>query len=463
MLASRRLFSLLVITAVVTVSSPRAYADTVTVTPDSLRTALYSGDTSVLSGLNNLYKAKEEVTRNRANLLPGLAVSGVIGGKPTFAVSAISVLLPFLLPSNWHALDASKHQLTANGYAYHLVLLNDYASILSIYAQVQGDMAIRDVYVAQRDALRQIAAAVADEVAVGTALQSDLDQATAQVQLAQAQVNQVEELITRERATLRKVMGLPLSKTLVIAPYHFSEHDAEDMTAQQIFNRVKDNAPEQLQIDSLIAAAKSAKYTTEWSFLSGTSLSISTDFGQSSFGKLSGGAGVNLGFGLLPAIHLSSLDVAAMQIRKREISLEQQNVIETALGSVEAAKSAVLNAGYAKANYQKALDAELEKLRLGQTTLINVFQVANFAVQAGVTYANSLVDLDSQRIALNRILITNQFSKIPACHLEKVKTGGGIFGFFKSIFGGKKKRYISIDEMCKPSSDAAAIARGSKK
>jgi hypothetical protein len=38
---------------------------------------------------------------------------------------------------------------------------------------------------------------------------------------------------------------------------------------------------------------------------------------------------------------------------------------------------------------------------------------------------------------------------------------GGIFGFFKSIFGSKKSRYISIDEMCKPSADAGAIARGS--
>jgi outer membrane protein TolC len=461
MQASRRLSSLVVIVTTVAALSPRAFADTVSVTPESLRAALYSGDTSVLSGLNTLYRAKEEVTRNRANLLPGLAIGGVIGGKPTFALSAISVLLPFLLPSNWHALDASKHQLTANGYAYQLVLLNDYASLLSIYAQVQGDIAIRAVYLAQRDSLRQIAAAVADEVAVGTALQSDLDQATAQVQLAQAQVNQVDELITREKATLRKIMGLSLSKDFEIAPYHFSELDAEGMSPQRLFERVKANAPEQMQIDSLIEAAKSAKYSTEWSFLSGPSLAISTDFGSSSFGKLSAGGGVNLGFGLLPAIHLSSLDIAAMQIRKREISLEQQNVIETALGSMDASKSAVLNAGYAKQNYQKALDAELEKLRLGQTTLINVFQVANFAVQAGVVYANAVVDLDSQRINLNRIMITNQFAKIPSCHLENVKSGGGIFGFFKSIFGGKKTRYISIDEMCRPSADAAAIARGS--
>jgi len=462
-MSANRLFSLVLASAlVVAPMTPALAGDTVTITPDTLRTALYSGDTSVLSGLNSLYQAKEEVTRARANLLPGAAVSGVIGGHPTFALSAISVLLPFLLPSNWHALDASKHQLTANGYAYQLVLLNDYASILSIYAQIQGDMSIRQVYVNQRDNLRQIAAAVADEVAVGTALQSDLDQATAQVQLAQAQVNQVDELINREKASLRRVMGLPLSKQLVISPYHFSELDAEGLSPQRLYNRVHDSAPEQMQIDALIAAAHSAKYSTEWSFLSGASMSVSTDFGSSSFGHLSVGGGINLGFGMLPAVHLSSLDITAMEIRKREISLEQQNVIETALGSVQAAKDAVENAGFAKDNYQKALNAELEKLRLGNTTLINVFTVSNFAVQAGLTYANAQVDLDNQRIALNRIMISNQFAKIPTCHLEHVKTGGGIFGFFKSLFGSKKTRYISIDEMCRPSPEAAAIARGSK-
>jgi outer membrane protein TolC len=369
-------------------------------------------------------------------------------------------LLPFLLPGNWHALDASKHQLTANGYAYQLVLLNEYASTLSIYAQIQADIALREVYVQTRDNLRAIAEAVADEVAVGTALQSDLSQATAQVQLSETQINQIDALLSRETASLRHLMGLSLEKDLVIEPYHFAELDAESLTTSEIYKSVRDNAPEQLQIDSLIAAAKQSKYTTEWSFLSGASLSLSTDFGSSSFGHLSAGAGANLGFGLLPAVHLSSLDIAAMQIRKREISLEQQNVIETSLGSVTAAKAAVMNARNARDNYQIALQAELDKLKLGNSTLISVFTVSNFATQAGVTYANSVSELDQQRIALNRVLISNQFSKIPTCHLGGLKSGG-IFGFFKSIFGSKKSRYISIDEMCKPSADAGAIARGS--
>ncbi len=453
-------FTFAVVTSFLLASSSFASNSTVTVDPDSLRTALYSGDTSVLAGLNTLYHAKEEVSRARADLLPALNISAIISGGPTFALSAISVLLPFLLPGNWHKLDASKHQLTANGYAYQLVLLNEYASTLSIYAQIQGDLALRQVYVQARDNFRAIAEAVSDEVAVGTALQSDLSLATAQVQLAEAQINQIDELLSRETALVRQIMGLSLQKDLVISPYHFEELDAESLSTTQIYERVRDNAPEQLQIDSLILAAKQTKYTTEWGFLNGASLSVSTDFGSSSFGHLAASAGANLGFGLLPAIHLSSLDIAAMKIRKREISLEQQKVIETALGSVTAAKSAVTNARDARDNDQRGLQATLEKLRLGNATLIDVFNVSNLATQASVVYVNSLSDLDQQRIALNRVLISNQFAKIPTCHLGGLKSGG-VFGFFKSILGSKKARYISVDEMCKPSGEAAAIARGS--
>jgi outer membrane protein TolC len=453
-------FTAAVMTTALASSAYGASTEKVTINPETLRAALYSGDTSVLSGLNSLYKAKEEVNGARAALLPSLGVKAAFGGQPTFALSAISVLLPFLLPGNWHALDATKHQLTANGYAYQLVLLNDYASILSIYTQIQGDMALRGVYVQERDNLRSIAEAVSDEVAVGTALQSDLSQATAQVQLVETQINQVDELLARETASLRKVMGLSLTKNLEIAPYHFAELDAESETPIAIYNRIHDSAPEQRQIDSLIAAAKQSKYTTEWSFLTGSSLAVSTDYGGSSFGHLTGGIGVDLGFGLLPAIHLSSLDIAALQIRKREISLEQQNVVESAIGSVTAAKAAVENARLARDNYQNALQAELDKLKLGNSTLISVFTVSNFATQAGVIYANSVADLDGQRINLNRVLISNQFAKIPTCHLDNMKSGG-IFGFFKSLFGSKKQRYISIDDMCRPSEEAAAVARGS--
>lgn len=447
---------------VVSFASTSAFASSnYTVNPESLRTALYSGNTDVYNGLNNLYRAKEEVTRARTNLLPALNIGGVLNGSPSFASATIGVLLPFLLPSNWHALDASRKTLTANGYAYQLVLLNTYASILSVYAQIQGDQALRAVYVTNRDNLRQIAQAVADEVSVGTALQSDLAQAEAQVQIAETQINNIDAALAREIAALRQAMGLSLSNRLVIAPYHFSELDAESSSATSLLAKAKDRAPELDQIDSLIEAAKQTKYANEWSFLSGASLATSVDFSKGSFGRLTAGGSVNLGFGILPAVHLSSLDVAAMNIRKREINLELQNASETAIGAVNASKQAVQNARLARDNYQIALQAELDKLKLGQSTLISVFTTANFAVTAGVNYAQAVTELDNQRINLNRILITNQFSKIPTCHLQGKLPHGGVGGFFRSIFGGKKKRYISIDEMCRPSSAAASAANGS--
>lgn len=455
----------LTVTSIVSASfvSTSAFAKTIVVTPDTLRTALYSGDTSVISGLNSVYQAKEEVTRARANLLPGLGLSATLGGKPNFAISAISVLLPFLLPSNWHALDATKHQLTANGYAYHLVLLNDYASVLSLYMQIQGDMALRSVYVEQRANLRKIAEVVADEVSIGTATRADLAQALAQVQLAEAQISQVEELMAREKAAIRKVMGASLSTELEFSSYHMSPLSSEGSSPRTIFDRVSESSPEQRQIDSLIEAAREAKYSTAWSFLSGSSLSVSPNFGQSSFGSLTQTTGLNLGFGYFPAVQLSNLNVAQMKIRKRELLLEQANVIESAVNSVREAKDQVDFARKARENYKIALEAELDKYRLGQTDLVRVFTVSNYSTVAAATHVRAIADLDSQRVTLNRVMITNQFAKIPTCHLQNAgKSGGGVFGFFKGIFGSKKKRYVSVDEICRPSAEAADIASGRK-
>ena len=431
------------------------------VTPESIRSRLVEGDTSVLASLNQIYQAKEEVRKARGNLLPGLGLSATVGGRPNFELSAVNVLLPFLLPSNWHALEASKHQLAANGYAYHLVALNDYAAALSLYSQVMGDTALRSVYKKQYTNLQTVAEIVEDQVTVGTATRADLAQAKAQVQLALVQISQVDELIAQEKAAIRRMLGLSLDTELEMTTQHFARIEEEKLSAKRLFERIHESSPEQRQIESLIEAAKSAKFTTVWGFLSGSSLNVSTNFGSSSsFGSLTQTSSVNLGFGLFPAIQISHLNIAALKIRKQEISLEQASVVESALASVQEAREQVNYAGQAKDNYEVAFNAELDKFRVGQTDLLNVFLVSNNATAAAATYVRSLADLDVQRVTLNRVLLRDEFAKIPTCRLGGAEKSGGIFGFLKGIFGKKKSRYASIDEMCKPAAAAARAAAG---
>ncbi|RYZ66576.1 MAG: TolC family protein, partial [Proteobacteria bacterium] len=414
--------------------------------PESIRTRLVEGDTSVLASLNQIYQAKEEVRKARGNLLPGLGLSVTAGGRPNFALSAVNVLLPFLLPSNWHALEASKHQLAANGYAYHLVALNDYAAALSLYTQVMGDVALRSVYRKQYENLKSVEEIVEDQVVLGTATRADLAQARAQVQLAQVQISQVDELIAREKSSIRRMLGLSLETELEMTTNHFPRIDEEKLSPRKLYDRIHDTSPEQRQIESLLEAAKSAKFTTVWGFMSGASMNVSTNFGGSaSFGNLTQTASVNLGFGLFPAIQISNLNIAALKIRRTEISLEQASVIESALASVAEAREQVSYASQARDNYDIAFNAELDKFRIGQTDLLNVFVVSNNATAASASYVRSLADLDTQRVTLNRVLLRDQFAKIPTCRLGGAEKSGGIFGFLKGIFGSKKKRYASID------------------
>ena len=425
---------------------------TVVVTPAKLREQLMTSNTSVLTALNSIYQAKEEVNRARGSLLPGLGLTGTLGGSPNFAVSTISVLLPFLLPGNWHALDAKKQQLAANGYAYHLVGLNGFASEYALYSQVVEDATLKSIYVQQADNLREILQIVADDYSAGTATKADVAQATAQFQLARAQISQLDELTAQETAIVRKMMGLPLTVDLQFGETHPAPLLEESSTAQAIFEKVHASSPEQRQIESLIAAAKQAEFTSVWGFLTGASLNVSPDFGTSSFGHLTESAAVNLGFGYFPAVQISHLNTEALKIREREIGFEQASVIESALSSVQAAAAQVAFAEQASDNYRIALAQDIARYRAGQVDLLHVLTISNNSTAAAAQLARATGDLDRQRITLNRVLLSDEFAKIPTCRLQGASSSGGIFGFLKGVFGlgRKKSRYQSIDDLCRP-------------
>jgi len=149
-----------------------------------------------------------------------------------------------------------------------------------------------------------------------------------------------------------------------------------------------------------------------------------------------------------------------MQIRSTEINLEQARVIESTLASLAQAEQQVDLAGQAKRNYQVALDAEKDKYRTGRSDLLSVLTVSQYAVGASATYVRSLADLDSQRVQLQRVLISGPFTKIPTCRLGGAERTGGIFGFLKGIFKKRSSRYATIDEMCRPDPNAVAAATG---
>jgi multidrug efflux system outer membrane protein len=439
-------------------SGPDQKSANVEITPENLRHYLLNNNISVLTALNNVYQAKEGVNKARADLLPSLNLG--IGVAPSFALNTVSFLLPFLVPSNWYALDASKHQLAANGFAYYIVELNAYASAFSVYMTVLGDVELRGVYEKQYENFVQIHDIVAGNVRIGTDTLADLAQASSQMELARAQVSQIDELLIQEKASLRSMLGLSLKTNITFSKYHLPSVPEENSSAESIYQKVWATTPEQNQIASLIAAAKDAVWAASWGWLGSSSLAVGTGQGASSFGKVSVGTPINLGFGIFPAINLSNLNVAQLKIRQKGIALEEASAIESILGSVGEAKIQLTQSSSAESDSQTYLNDTLGSYRIGTTDLLHVFGAANTATISGVTRAKAQIDVDNQRIGLNRILISNQFKGIPTCSINVAPSGGGVFGWLGRILSGGGHT-TSVDVICRPTAHAEAVASGS--
>lgn len=426
--------------------------------PTVLRKRLFRDNLSVITGLNSVYQAKEQVNLARANLLPSVSLNGGVsglaaGGAPSFGFANISFLLPFLLPSNWFALDAFEHQLAATGYAFNLVVLNQYASAYSVFNIIIGDMELLRVYERQYQNLKLVRDTVAALVQAGLASQTDLAKANGEASNAAAQVAKAKEVIARERATISRLLGIYSSKKIQFEEVHPAPLAGEDGDHLRILKAVYPKTPEALQIRSLQAAAESATWTRVFGFLGGATLNMETGgngYSQAFAGVTEFGAAgsANVGFTLIPSIRLGSLNQDLMAIREREIRVEMSSVLEATIGSLAFAKAQLKAATDSEASFKKAFEGELALYQAGQSVLQNVLIMANRIADSALMKTLAQINVDNLRVTLSRTMITGQFEQIPKCRMTgRESAGGGPFGWIEDLFSGESSR-ISVDQLC---------------
>lgn len=424
---------------------PFASSKTVRINPQSLQTLLLVQNNNLLQELNNVYKAKVNVDIARAQLLPSLNLGVGASGGGFFLASAM-FLVPFLLPSNWINVRESQQLLNAEVKSYYILQLNEYASAFSLYMTIVGDFALRDILYEQYKNLSNIQNNVGLAVKLGLRPATDLYSAQAQTAMMKTQVGQFEELVAQERASIRQMLGLDLSADIRFDLFHpgpVGSYEGSD--AKTLLPVVLKKAPEVAQIEDLIQAAKSDKWSKVFSFFNGASVSAqSVGPGASvSFGSVEGQGSFNFGFGYFPNITLSNLNIQDMYLRRQAVVQEQTQILESALASVRLAKQQLASAMDAETNFKKAYNAYLNQYTLGTTDLLHLLTAANSLAQASVARLQAQIDLDSQRVTLNRSLILDRFANIRACQVSQVG-GGGLIGRIV-----RPNKLIPLMELCR--------------
>lgn len=418
----------------------------VTINPKTLRSLLMSRNVGIAIALNEVQQSKAQVAQARGNLLPSINLGSVISSGPSFMLTTVSFLLPFLMPSKWLDLTENTHLLKAQGTSYYLAQLNGFASAYSIYATTVGDIQLRDTIAKQYETYKAIEDQLRLPAETGMIPMEDYLQAQAQAQLALVQVSQLDELIMKEKASIRQMLGLSLDQEITFEPLQIAASPVEELSPQELLDKVHETSPETAQINSLITAARYNKWSKTFGFLTGSSLGVSRSPAGGSFSDVTQTGSLNMGFGYFPGLEMSQLHIEQLRLRKTELRLDQAQLIETTLGSLTEAHKQLVAATLAEENLRKVYDAEYLRYQVGMTDILHVLHAGNSASGAAVNRVKAATALDTLRISLHRLMISDEFENIEKCDIQR-RSSGGITGKLGKIFNPDRDK-ASLDQIC---------------
>ncbi len=417
----------------------------VSINARSLRVMLLDRNLTIAMAMNQVEQSKQQVNVARGNLLPNIGLGGVIESGPSFMLTTVSSLLPFLMPSKWMDLKESQHLLTAQAESYYIAQLNAYSSAYSMYMTILGDQQLRAALVRQYENLKAMEEELRVPAEMGMIRKEDYLQAQAQAELALVQVSQVDDLLQKEKASVRQMLGLPLSQEITFETSNVPASKAEGQTAQALLDQVHEKSPESKQMNSMILAAQVSKFSKGFSFLSGSSLGKSRAAGGS-FGSFEQTGSINFGFSYFPELAISNLQMAQLRMRKQELKLDQAELLESTLGSLKEAYRQYDSADKAYINLLEVYDSEALRYKLGMTDIQTVLQASNALTTAITGKAKAQTALNTLRISLHRVMISDQFEAIESCRIQRDNRGG-----IKNHWGrlvNKDKWQVTLDEAC---------------
>ncbi len=418
----------LMISVLIFLSMANAFADEAPIThfvvnPQTLRERFLSDSTTVFSAANQVHKAKDQLNLARTQLLPSINLGALLGTmvNPTFVLASVEYTLPFLIPSKWFQKASAKRLMEAERVAFLVSELNVYSSLYSLYIQILSDFKSRE-FVAQdlRDVIL-IENIVAREYELGEATEQDLQLTRSETMMAKVRLNRFEELLVQEIATLRESIDLPQETQIEFAGFEMISSPLEDLDLAPATDMAKNQAPEYEQIRWLVEAAKWERWSGLFGFISSASASnqLNPMAGQkhasTAFNAQSGSYGFHFGFDYFPALSLSNRNRDTLTLRSEEMNGEISNLVETLLGRMQYVQKRKQEANQSEAAMRSVFENERRQFAIGQVSLRELLVIQGKARQAALESLRADTDVNLIRVALHRLIRTDQFALFYGC------------------------------------------------
>ena len=389
----------------------------VTITAQNLESELFNGDPDIIHEINAVSKAKDMLNEARANLLPSINITGLVGQvSPMFMLSSVSCLVPFLFPSKWFDLKTSKKTYQSEQVGLKVTKLNVFATAYTLISRVEGDEATLLVTVEQDKRFDEYLAQMKTRLDAGLIPLEDYELAEIDSRQRDSNLSKMRQLVDDEHATMRKLFGYPLTTEFNLALGDVGASDYETVSPTSVIDHVIAIAPEKQQLDLLAVAAKASIRSSQWSFLSGCGggqSQMSSVSGGNSF-NLSTGASANLGFGIFPQVKLARHNALEVGLRAHDLGLELGRLLED---TIEAAQETKIRLADADANVKESelvLTKEIALYASGHGSIVDVIHDYSIVAQARTDYISASTELAGHRITLKRLAMADQFAAIMA-------------------------------------------------
>lgn len=401
-------------------TDPQQPEENFALNPDTLRNQLLKENTSILLGINQVHQSKDQVNISRAQLLPSLNLSALIyaAGSPTFTMSAVDILLPFLVPSNWSRYKESKHAFYAQIESLKAIRLNVFASAYSLAQSVSSDSQLQQILAVQVQDLSLVMSYVEKLYQNGVTSKSELERVVSQKLLLEMNLSKVEGLLAQEKTALKQLLGLPIKSHIDLQTFTVTSSEFEDLSPAFIYEKALAVSPEIQQLFYLEKAALKNTTTQRYAFINGAGIqspSLKEGDGSVAFDNISAGASLNIGYAQFPMVELSKDRVKEVQLRTLEAQRELAERSEYALQLVKDAKFRNDLGVQMVQSAKSILDRNQVRYEYGLIDLQTLLQTRAEYNNATIEALRAQTQLSLNRIVLHRLLNTEQFARVNDC------------------------------------------------
>lgn len=392
----------------------RADEGTIYLTPDLLRERISRDGLDLKRSLLQVEQAKDYVVRAKTDLLPSLNLGAVMAGPSGVAASA-TAFLPFLMPSNWFRLSQTSALFEAQKDGYRIAALNTMADAYGLYIEVLSIQEFHQDLVEHYERLRDLDRLfneINDRKQVIDIVATSLIRA--QMEAARARMTSVESLLMGAKLALAQMIGT--EKDIEIQAAHLPESVFENKSADQLLISLQNStkpAPELLQLDHFIKAAKKGKWADVFAFINGKGATASTSLGGASgLAQFPVSGNVNLGFGIFPTLSLTNHQIQLFELQKNHLATEAKKIIKSTLFAINKGKTEFDALVEADMNVAEAYRLQVERLERDQENVSALVGTLLFWQDVKLRKNKALSNLDHYRVMLERLFVTGVFESM---------------------------------------------------